>query len=86
MTKKKESPIALELKNYEAKIKEFQDYLTKTNILYILDSLERHNEIRIQKDLMKDLGTMLAQLATLREQESKVTETRGDIPVNKRLL
>ncbi len=85
MAAKKETLIALELERFERKIKEFQDYLDSNNINNISDDMTRYKEIDTQRNLMKDIGTLLGQLGSLREQEEKSVSTRGDVKINRRL-
>ena len=82
--KKKDNPIALRLKEYENKIDEFQEYLKNTKIKNISDYSERHDEIKVQVLLMKELGPMLQQLkALLVVEESKQEESiRGDLELS----
>lgn len=78
-TTKKEGLIALELKNFEDKIKQFQEYLKKTNPAHIDDDKKRHDEWDCQIKIMNSLPNWLMSLKKLREEEeSKQVETRGD--------
>lgn len=87
MAKKiKDNPIALPLEEYESKIKELQEYLKKTPIKTISDYSERHDEIKIQVLVMKELPGMLKEwkLLLVIEEENKPSSDpiRGDVPLS----
>lgn len=77
---KENSPIALELKKFESKINQFQDYLRDFTISDIVDDKQRHNEIDCQIKILNALPQWLAALEKLLEQEdvTEQIETRGD--------
>lgn len=85
---KKGNHIALELKALERKADELKDYLDKNKFKNIADFNERHQEIKIQLLIMKELGPIVQQLDVLRKQADKTTddimptETRGDVPLS----
>lgn len=84
---KKTNHIALELKALESKIKEFRSYLDDTDIRVITDDEKRHQEIKIQVLLLKELGPILQQYEQLKKQTEKEDETttqelRGDVPLS----
>lgn len=82
--RKKDNPIALRLKEYENKIDEFQEYLKNTKVKNIADYSERHDEIKIQVLLMKELGPMMQQLKALLvvEEEKQEGAIRGDLELS----
>jgi hypothetical protein len=66
-SKKKPVIIESELNRYDQKIQEFQEYLTDNKLKDIKETEKRHDEIRIQVMMMKELGPMLQVLRDLRE-------------------
>lgn len=89
---KKDNPIALPLKDYADKIDEFQEYLKKTPVKNIVDSAERHDEMKVQILLMKELPSMLKEyksLMIMEEEQKNKDGIRGDAelsPVESGLL
>ena len=85
---KKTNHIALELRSLENKIKEFRSYLDSTDIRTISEDEKRHQEIKIQVLLLKELGPILQQYEALKKQSDKDDDTpppqelRGDVPLS----
>lgn len=81
---KKNEAIALELEKFEAKIKEFQQYLETYNVTskteaIMVDVSKRHAEIQCQIKIMDALPNWLAGLKKLKEDsETAAPEYRGD--------
>ena len=79
--------VALELQALEKKISEFRKYLDENNVRNITEYSERHDEIKIQVLLMKELINILSQFDVLKkqaekEEDDKHQETRGDVPLS----
>lgn len=80
-----------ELRRYEEKVKEFQDYLEKNTIitkvkngkLVEADEANRYKEMDVQMKIMSNLPAWLEALKKLRTEEQKVIGTRGDIEVSR---
>ena len=86
-TAKKDGPIALELKNFEDKIKQFQNYLKANAPTDIVDDRKRHDEIDCQIKIMNSLPSWLQSLKKLREEEtSKAVELRGETEMSGLML
>lgn len=84
---KKTNHIALELKSLKRKIDEFREYLDSTKIKHIADYNERHQEIKVQLLMMKELGNIIGQYDLLEKQSEEepgktTQDTRGDIPLS----
>lgn len=80
----KSNPISLELDRFEKKIKQYQDYLDRNNLLNIEDAGERHKEISAQNSIMDKLPNWLEGLKRLRDDSEKSqVQMRGDSTVNK---
>jgi hypothetical protein len=89
----KDSPIALEIVEYEEKIREFQNYLKKNPIVSTIrkggdiqeepeSQDKRHKEIAVQIKVMDALPAWLLALKKLREEQAEnELETRGDVDV-----
>lgn len=80
---KKTNHIAFELSSLEKKVSEFREYLHNTRIQNIIDDDKRHQEIRIQLLILKELGPIVGLLDDLRKKAEKdkadaQTEIRGD--------
>lgn len=77
--KKAGNVIALELDHFEAKIKDFQDYI-KARPLKRMESIvdDMSKEISDQLKIVQALPPLLEQLKRLRENEEKQIETRGN--------
>lgn len=80
---KKDNPIALEASKYSKKIKEYQDYLEKNNILLLGEEDDKYKEIAAQNSIMNLLPAWLSALKTLLESEEKKVEGRGGTEVPK---
>jgi len=83
--RKKDNPIALPLQEYESKILELQEYLKKTPVKTIQDPHERHDEIKVQVLIMKELPSMLKELKTLlimEEEQKDKDNVRGDVELS----
>ena len=82
--KTKNEAIALELERFEAKIKEFPEYLETYDVTSKTDGVmtvasKRHQEIQCQIKIMDALPTWLAGLKKLKEDsETAEPEYRGD--------
>lgn len=80
--------VALELDALEKKISEFRKYLDSTSVRSIADYHERHDEIKVQLLMMKELINILSQYDSLKKQSEKQGDdkqhdpTRGDIPLS----
>lgn len=80
--------VALELDALEKKITEFRKYLDNTSVRSIADYHERHDEIKVQIIMMKELINILSQYDGLKKQsekeidEKQQEQTRGDIPLS----
>jgi predicted RNase H-like nuclease (RuvC/YqgF family) len=79
--------VALEIEALKKKVAEFRKYLEENNVRNIQEYSERHDEIKIQVLLMKELINIVAQLDNLEKQsakelEDKQQETRGDVPLS----
>jgi len=82
MSKSKDNKVSLELERFEKKIKEYQDYLEKNNILKISDEGDRYKEISAQNSIMDKLPSWLKGLKELRENaEEKTPSTYGDAEI-----
>lgn len=80
MSKKKESLIALELKEFSDKIKQFQGYLSEHDIRFMDEDKKRHDEVGCQIKIMDALPNWLAaleKLLTTDEVQKKEIEVRG---------
>ena len=94
MAKKPNNVIALETDKYEAKVKEFQDYLEQNPIITKVEKdgeineaedeqNARHKEITIQCKIMDYLPNWLVALKNLRiEEEEKQVKLRGGGEMN----
>lgn len=87
MAAKRTNHIALELKALERKIQEFRDYLDDVKVKNIADYNERHQEIKVQVLMLKELGPLIGQFESLKKQAEEETtkaaqETRGDVPLS----
>lgn len=83
--KKKNNPIALPLREYQDKVEEFQEYLKHSPIKSISDSSERHDEIKVQVLMMKELPVMLKELKALlimEEEQKEKDNVRGDVDLS----
>jgi hypothetical protein len=83
MGKKVVNHIAFELDSLEKKVSEFREYLRNTRIQQIVDDDKRHQEIRIQLLILKELGPIVGSLDDLRkkaetEKTEKTNDLRGD--------
>lgn len=84
----KRNYISLELKAIEDKMKEFRNYLATTPIKDIKEYGERHDEIKVQVLLLKELSVIAQQYDSIKKQaenelEQKATQdTRGDVPLS----
>lgn len=79
---KKNNVIALELKKFDAKIKEYQSYLALNDIREMADD-KKHKEIETQIKMMNALPSWLESLRKLmEEQETAGKDLRGDSEFN----
>lgn len=82
-TTKKDNAIALELKTFDSKIKQFQDYLKINDPSFMIDDRKRHDEIDCQIKIMSNLPAWLSALKKLREEEAeKKVELRGETEIS----
>lgn len=85
MARKPTGVIALEIEKYEAKIKEFQDYLELNQIkdAYFETEQDKHKEIDTQIKMMNALPNWLLSLKQLKEDaKDKPIELRGGAQIN----